>query len=397
MYVPSRQEIKKRYFRQQLVVYILLGVLALTIFGFIISFAVFAWYAKDLPSPGKLSESGGNSTVFYDREDKVLYEMYKDKNRVPVALSEISENLQKATIAIEDKNFYKHKGVSETGIIRAAINIALGKGLQSGSTITQQLIKNALLDSRRNISRKIREMILAFEVERRYSKDQTLEMYLNEAPYGGSLCGVGSGAKGYFNKDPKDLNLAESAILAGLPQRPSYYSPFIGKTDTWKGRAYDVLRRMREDGYITSSEEQDAKKKVEKYSFSSPNLSINAPHFVFYVKDLVEREYGSKLLDQGVRIKTTLDLETQKTAEKIVKEELAKIKALNVTNSAVVVLDSRTNGVLAMVGSYDFNDDKFGKFNAALGLWQPGSAIKPVTYALAFKKGYTPSTVLMDV
>jgi len=398
MYLSSRRRrFHEQYLKQRFILYTLLFLTGFIFIGFIFSFLVFAWYAKDLPSPSKLSQVTGNSTVFLDRNNKVLYDMYKDKNRVPVTFEEIPDYLKKATIAIEDKNFYKHKGISQFGILRAVFNIALGKGLQGGSTITQQLIKNVLLTSKKTISRKIQEMILAFEVERRYKKDEILLMYLNEAPYGGTFWGVGSAAKGYFDKEVKDLNLLESAILAGLPQSPSIYSPFIGKNDAWRGRTKDVLRRMREDGYISKDQENAALKSLENYHFSSPKLTISAPHFVFYTRDIIARDYGEKLLDQGIKVKTTLDLEVQSAAEKIVKEEIANLKNYNATNASVVVLDSKTGEILAMVGSYDFNDEKFGKFNAALGLRQPGSTVKPITYALGFEKGYTPATVLMDV
>ncbi len=397
MYIPSRLRRSHRHLKDKLIASALPIILGILLLGFILTFGIFTWYARDLPSPGKLAQDTGYSTVFYDRDGKILYEMYKDKNRLPVAFADISDYLKKATVAIEDKNFYKHKGISETGIIRAFINTLLKQRLEGGSTITQQLIKNVLLDSRRNISRKIKEVILAFEVERRYTKDQILEMYLNEAPYGGIYWGVGSASMAYFGKQPKDLNLVESAILAGLPQNPPRYSPFIGEKDAWKGRTQDVLRRMREDGYISSSQEKEALAKLDKVKFTSPKTTINSPHFVFYIKDQLEKEYGSKFLEQGAKIKTTLSTNVQSTVEKIVKEEIEKIKDYHATNGAVVVLDSKTGQILAMVGSYDYNDEKFGKFNAALGLRQPGSAIKPIAYALAFEKGYTPATVLMDV
>lgn len=398
MYQSRRLRFRQHYLKQKILAKLLIFS-TIALFGvFIFSFLVFAWYAKDLPSPSKLSQVTGNSTIFLDRSGKVLYDMYKDKNRTPITLDEIPDHLKQATIAIEDKNFYKHTGISQFGIIRAAINILLGRGLQGGSTITQQLIKNSLLTSRQTISRKIQEMILALEVERRYKKDEILLMYLNESPYGGTYWGVGTAAKGYFGKEVKDLNLVESAILAGLPQSPSIYSPFIGKPDAWRSRTKDVLRRMREDRYITRDQEKKALSDLEKIRFTSPKLTISAPHFVFYTRDRIIKEFGEKIIDQGIKIKTTLDLEIQKTAEKIVKEEIEKLKGLNVSNAAVVVLDSKTGEILALVGSYDFNDESFGKFNvAAYGLRQPGSAIKPITYATAFEKGYTPATVLMDV
>src|SRR3989344_4784063 len=397
MYRFKDLSIRKQYTKQKIVVAVLIIITGIILTGFIFTFLLFAWYARNLPSPSKLAQVTGNSTIFLDRDDKVLFDMYKDKNRFPITLKQISNDLKDATIAIEDKNIYKHKGISETGIIRAFLSILFRRGFQGGSTITQQLIKNVLLDSRRTASRKIKEIILAYEVERKYSKDEILLMYLNEAPYGGNFWGVGSASKGYFGKDPKNLSLIESAFLAGLPQSPSIYSPFIGEHDSWKQRTKDVLRRMKEDKYIDTNEINNALKQLDSLKFTTPKLAIEAPHFVFYVRDQIEKEYGTKLLDQGVKIQTSLSLEIQKAAETIVKEELTKLKGLNLTNSAVVVLDSRTNEVLAMLGSYDFNDEKFGKFNAALGLRQPGSAIKPITYALAFEKGYTPATVIMDL
>ena len=398
MYISRRLRFQSQYDKEKLIAKLLFFLTGAVIFGFIIIFILFAWYAKNLPSPSKLSQQTGYSTVFYDRDGKVLYDMYKDKNRVPVTFEEIPQILKEATIAIEDKNFYKHGGFSQTGMIRAFLNMFLGRGLQGGSTITQQLIKNVLLTNRQTITRKVQEMILAFEVERRYKKDEILLMYLNEAPYGGTYWGVGTAAKAYFGKSAKDLNLVESAILAGLPQSPSLYSPFIGKNEAWKTRTKSVLRRMREDKYITKDQENSALKKVEITKFKAPKILIEAPHFVFYVKDQIENEYGSKIIDQGVKIKTTLSLEVQQTAEKIIKEEITKLKDFNATNAAVVVLDSKTGEVLAMVGSYDYNDEKFGKFNVAeLGQRQPGSTLKPFTYGLAFEKGYTPSTIFMDV
>lgn len=182
-----------------------------------------------------------------------------------------------------------------------------------------------------------------------------------------------------------------------MPQRPNYYSPFVGRDESWRIRTEDVLRRMREDKYITRNQEQDALLKLKKLKFESPNLSINAPHFVFYVRDLIEDEYGSKILDEGIKVKTTLSLDAQLIAEKVLNEEVKKLKGAKVGNGAVVAIDSKTGEILAMVGSYDFNNKNFGKFNTATGLRQPGSAIKPITYALALEKGYTASTVLMDL
>ncbi|MCL4375014.1 transglycosylase domain-containing protein [Patescibacteria group bacterium] len=399
MYISRRRRAPGLYWKQKILVYVVIGAIGLTILGFIASLAIFAWYGRQLPSPGKLSQTSNYSTIFYDRDGKILYEMYKDKNRVPVPLGAISSYLKQATVAIEDKDFYKHKGFSQTGILRAVFSILFRHRIEGGSTITQQLIKNVLLTSEQSISRKVKEITLALAVENKYSKDQILEMYLNEAPYGGTYYGVGSAAMGYFGKNPKDLSLEESAILSGLPQNPPVYSPFIGVKDGWKNRARDVLRRMREDGYITSQREQEADKRLDSVKFASPQVAINAPQFVFYVKKWVEDQFGAKMIEQGVKIKTTLSLSAQQTAEKIVNTEIKNIKDdYQVGNGAAVVLDSQTGAVLAWVGSYDYNNKDYGKFDVVTSRSrQPGSTLKPFLYALAFEKGYTPATVIMDV
>ncbi len=394
----SRRFSSSQTFSQKLILWGLIGLGGLILFGFLASLFVFAWYGRNLPSPGKLSEVTSDSTVFYDRDGKVLYEIYKDKNRVPVASADISKYLKEGTVAIEDKNFYKHNGISQLGIIRAFINTLLGRGVQGGSTITQQLIKNVLLTSERSIGRKVKEAILASEVERKYTKDQILEMYLNEAPYGGTYYGVGAASKGYFDKEPKDLSIIEAAILAGLPQSPTYYSPYIGTKDAWKGRAKNVLRRMREDGYIDKKQELAADSQVDTYHFSAPRVAITAPHYVFYVRNQIEKQYGVAATQQGLKVKTTIDSDLQKKVEQIVKDEIEGLKSAKVGNGAVVVLDSKTSEVLAYVGSYDFNNEEYGKFDVAgSGQRQPGSALKPIIYTLAFEKGYTPATVIMDV
>ncbi len=398
-YVPRKRRTKLpiSFTKQSLIMYLALGVVGLVIFGYLGALVLFAWYGRDLPQPGKLAEARGNSTIFYDRNDKVIYEMFQDKNRVPVQVKDISQYLMDATVAIEDKRFYEHKGISEFGILRAALNNLIGNP-QGGSTITQQLIKNVLLTSERRLSRKIKEAILAYQVENKYTKLEILGMYLNEAPYGGTFWGVGSASMGYFGKSPKDLTLLESAILAGLPQNPTSFSPFIGKKDAWKGRTKDVLRRMREDEYITEEQEDKALTQLDKVKFESPKLNINAPHFIFYIKRQIEEEYGSALLNKGVKVKTTLDLELQKKAEKIVQDEIKNLEDYKVGNGALVSTDPATGEILAYVGSYDYNDDTFGKFDiVSQARRQPGSTLKPIEYAAAFEKGYTASSVLMDV
>lgn len=372
----------------------LIGVVALFILGFL----AFLFLSRNLPEPGSVKRNTGFSTVILDREGKTLYELYEDKNRIPVSINDVPTYLKQATIAIEDKSFYSHQGFSTWGIVRSVFRILTTGNLVSGSTLTQQLVKNVLLTQDQTLSRKVKEVVLAVEIERRFTKDEILEMYLNESPYGGTFWGAQSASKGYFDKNVKDLNLLESAIMAGLPQRPSYYNPLSGKEGAFKGRTKDVLRRMREDKYITKEEEKKALADLEKISFkNAPGVAIEAPHFIFYVRALVAEKFGEKILDQGIKIKTTLSLEAQREAEKILNEEVKKLKSAKVGNGSTIVLDSNTAQILAMVGSYDYNNEEFGRFNTTTALRQPGSAVKPITYATAFEQGYTPSSLIMDV
>lgn len=392
-----RQFNLKKLANGKLSTYALRGAVVSVIAFFLLGFGIFAYFSRDLPEPGEIQRNSGFSTVFYDRDGEVLFEMFEDKNRIPVSIDDVPETLKQATIAVEDKNFYEHQGFSLWGYIRSVFRIVTTGRLAGGSTLTQQLVKNVLLTQERTVTRKIKELVLAVEIERRFTKDEILEMYFNESPYGGTFWGVQSASKGYFDKDVKDLNLIESAIIAGLPQRPSVYSPISGTPDAYKGRTKDVLRRMREDGYITKDEEKKALEDLENVKFEKSNIAIQAPHFVFYVRDLIAEQFGEKILDEGIKIKTTLSLDAQEAAQDIVEEEIEDIRSLNATNGAVVVLDTESSEVLAMVGSYDYDDDEFGRFNATQGLRQPGSSVKPFNYATAFKQGYTPSSLIMDV
>lgn len=380
--------------------------------GIFITVFLFIWYSRDLPTPEKLSASSlSQSTRILDRNGVVLYDIYGDQNRTYVKLNDIAKTLQEATISIEDKNFYHNEGFSVTGIARAFLNILLLKGLSGGSTITQQLVKNALLTSQRSLARKIKEFILAIEVDKKYSKDKILELYLNVAPYGGTNVGVETASEQYFGKRAKDLNLVESAILAGLPQSPSYYSPYGEYPKAYVDRATAVLRRMREDGYITSDQENKADAELPSVHFLEKTQSIKAPWFSFYVKNLLIKQYGDNLVEHGgLTVTTTLDYKLQQEAEDIVKEEVNNAHYLRVGNGAAVVLNPQNGEILAMVGSKDFfatQSASFedpnkkvpfdGQFNVVTqGHRQPGSSIKPVMYATALEKGYTASTLIMD-
>jgi penicillin-binding protein 1C len=371
----------------------IIGLIVLTVFAFVI-------FAKDLPSPNKLTTRDASlSTKIYDRNGKLLYDIYGDKNRALVKWNELPIYVKQATISIEDKDFYKHQGFSITGIGRSIINILFFRNVQGGSTITQQVVKNTLLTPEQTLTRKLKEFILAIQVERKYTKDEILQIYLNEVPYGGTAWGIEAAAQTYFSVEAKDLSLAQAVILAGLPQRPSYFSPYGTNPKAYIARANDVARRMREDGNITKQDEEKLKQDIASVAFSQNDQGIKAPHFVFYVKDLLIAKYGEKFVEQGgLKVKTSLDLDLQEKAQKIVTDEVGKLADYKVGNGAAVVMDPKSGDILAMVGSKEyFAKDYDGQVNVTLSLRQPGSALKPFTYATGFKAGYTPATVLMDV
>ncbi len=366
---------------------------------FILSFLVLPLFAFDLPSPDKIVRREGFSTKILDRNGATLYDIFADQKRTPVELDQIPEDLKEATIAIEDKNFYTHSGFDPMGIIRGISRIFTRGYAQGGSTLTQQLVKNVLLTPDRTIFRKIREFILATQIERKYSKDEILQMYLNEAPYGGTAWGVEAAAETYFNKKVSDLTLLESAILAGFPQRPSLYSPYSSEPKAYIARTENVLRRMREDGKISESDEKKALEELPNIKFQEKGANFKAPHFVQYVQKILEERYGERVVEQGgLKVTTTLDLELQEKAQEIVRSEIEKVKNMKISNGAAIVVDSETGEILAMIGSRGFSDPEIdGQVNVTLSPRQPGSSFKPFTYVTALKKGYTASTLIMDV
>ncbi len=371
----------------------LIGLIVLAVFSFIV-------FARDLPSPYKLTAHDSTlSTKIYDRNGKLLYDIYGDKNRALVTWNTLPPYVKQATVSIEDKNFYSHSGFSATGIARSILNIVVFRKVQGGSTITQQVVKNTLLSSERTVTRKIKEFILSIQVERKYSKDEILQIYLNEVPYGGTAWGIEAAAQTYFGKEAKDLALAEAVILAGMPQSPSYYSPYGTNPKAYILRADDVARRIREDGYITKAQEDQLRGDIPNVKFTNNDRGIRAPHFVFFVKDILVARYGEKFVEQGgLKVRTSLDLDLQDKVQNIVSEEIGKLSDLKVGNGAAVVMNPKTGEVLSMVGSKDyFAKDYDGQVNVAMALRQPGSSLKPFTYATAFKAGYTPASVLLDV
>ncbi len=352
---------------------------------------------KDLPSPTRLSSKAlPQSTKIYDRSGNLLYTIYADKNQTFVPLSQIPISLQHATIAIEDKEFYKHGAVDVRGIARAAYATLFKKELQGGSTLTQQLVKTSLLSPERTIQRKMKEVLLSMVTEMIYPKEKILEMYLNQVPYGGTAYGVEAAAQTYFGKKAKELTLAESALLAGLPESPTTYSPFGSRPELAKNRQLEILTAMKSQKMITDADFIKASREPLLYKkISNPIL---APHFVLYVKDLLVKKYGSKTVEQGgLSVKTSLDLTLQNFAQDAIATEVASLKNYRVGNAAALITRPGTGEILAMVGSKDYFDTTSdGNVNVTLAHRQPGSSIKPINYAVGLIKGYTAATPFID-
>lgn len=401
---------KRRIIRKVLAVCCLLfAVLCLAGIG------IFAWFAKDLPNPDEInSRTITQSTKIYDRTGKILlYEIHGEERRTLIPFEEIPTTMKLATIAIEDKDFYQHHGFDFSRIIKAAIVNLRTKSIEQGaSTITQQLIKNSILTPERTFVRKIKELILAIEMERKFSKDEILTMYLNQIPYGSNAYGIEAASQTYFGKKAADLNLPEAALLASLPKSPTYYSPYGSHPEKLKGRYEYVLTRMEELGFINHQEAKEAKEVNILAQIKPFKEKIIAPHFVMYVKEQMVKKYGKEMIEKGgLKIITTLDFEKQKIAEEVVKKGAEKnLKKYKAANASLVAIDPKTGQILAMVGSKDYFGRSFpqtcrsGKnclfdpnVNVAIRDRQPGSSFKPFVYATAFKKGYTPSTILFDL
>lgn len=350
-----------------------------------------------LPNPMNLTNNApAASTKLLDRNGKLIYEIFADARRTPIQLNSLPKYVWQATLAAEDKDFYTHSGFSLRGMTRALISTIFKQNLQGGSTITQQLVKKALLTDERTIKRKVREFALSTIVEILYKKDQILEMYLNQVPYGGTAYGIESAAQTYFGKKASELTLSEAAMLAGLPQAPSYYSPFGSKPEQGKIRQQYVLKQMLDGKFISGEEYASASATEVKFNISQ---SLQAPHFSLWVKDLLSEKYGlDKVERDGLIVTTTLDLDLQEQAQAIVTKEIAKLKYEKVGNGAALITNPKTGEVLAMVGSKDYFDlENDGNVNVTLSHRQPGSAIKPITYAIAIdQKLITASTVLAD-
>ena len=360
--------------------------------------ALVLWWSKDLPDPQKLSSRQVvESTRIFDRTGTHLLYEIGEVRRTTVPLDQISSHITKATIAAEDDQFYKHHGIDLFGIARGVILKPLsGRRAQGGSTITQQLIKNSILTSERTVRRKIKEAVLAIELEQRFSKDEILSMYLNEIPYGNQSYGVQAASQAFYGKAAKDLSLAEASILAALPKAPTYYSPYGSRFEDLKVRQEHILDRMTTLNMI--SEDEAIQAKQEELQFQPRTESILAPHFVFYVKEQLEEEFGERVVEQGgLSVITTLDLRLQTLAEETLDDQQDTLKSLGASNAALVAIDPKTGDILSMTGSIDyFNEDIDGNVNVAIRHRSPGSSIKPFIYAAAWQKGYTPDTILVD-
>lgn len=374
-------------------------VLSALIVGFLFLTIMVAWASKDLPDPDKLTEREvAQSTKIYDRTgEHLLYEVFENQKRTLVNLDQIPKDLINGVIATEDAKFYEHKGVQPLSFVRAIVYKILGRSSRLGatSTLTQQLVKNAILTTERSYTRKIKEIILSIRLEQKYTKDQILKIYFNEIPYGSTNYGVESAAQDYFGKSVSELTLAESATLAGIPRAPTTY---LNNLTALKNRRDTVLERMFEEGYI--SREVADSTQAEPLKLERRFSNITAPHFVLYVKEQLVNRYGERTVDSGgLRVITTIDWNKQLAAEKAIKDMEKKLEESQANNAALVALDPKTGQILAMVGSRDFNNKEInGQFNVATqGKRQPGSSFKPIVYAAAFEKGYTPDTVVFDV
>lgn len=374
--------------------------------------AAFFYYSRFLPDPSAWQDRKIiQSTKIYDRENKaLLYEIHGEEKRTIIAYNNVPQIVKNATIVAEDAEFYNHSGINFRGILRAILaDVKDKKIIEGGSSITQQLIKNAYLTPERTIGRKVKELILAISLERKYSKDEILNFYLNQIPYGSNSYGIEAAAQTYFNKQAKDLSVAEAVYLAAMPKAPSYYSPYGNHGDDLKARANYILGRLYDLKYISLDKYNEAKKTT--ISFVDQKSNITAPHFVMFIREYLNEKYGEDFVEKGgLKVTTTLDIELQKIAEKVVVEGAKKNEIYNAKNAALTAINPKTGEILAMVGSKSYfgNPEPEGcdpgkscqfepNVNIATRLRQPGSSFKPFVYATAIVKGFTPSTIIWDI
>lgn len=374
-----------------------LGSIALLAMSLFVTWFYFEVLAS-LPNINLIYNPPKLTTIITDRNGVLLYKFYDGENRTWVKFNEIPKSMIEATIAIEDKDFYNHKGVSISGVTKAAwYNLKNGdEKMRGGSTITQQLIKNVFLSNEKTVTRKMKEMMLAFFAESKMSKNEILERYLNQVPFGGEVYGVSEAAQKYYGKKVSEINLAEGSMLAGLIAAPSSYSPTNGSFEYAKMRQKHVLEEMVSMGVVSEKEAQAALN--QKIEINNQNLPLTSPHFVFYVKDYLREKFGfDNFMIRGLKITTTLDENVQKMVEQMVESEVDKSKKLGFSNGAALVTNPSNGEILSMVGSKNYwAKDIDGKFNVTTAQRQPGSSIKPINYLLAFQKGKTPFSIIDD-
>lgn len=377
--------------------------MSICIFLGIVGSSVVLFWAANLKVPDSQSfneRKTVQSTKIYDRTGKILlWDIHENIQRTVVPFDEISRNLKNATVAIEDSSFYHHRGIVLSSLLRAIfVDLITGQLKQGGSTISQQLVKNTLLTKEKSFTRKIKEVILTLKMEKVLSKEEILNLYLNEISYGGTIYGAEAASENFFGKKAGELSLAQSAYLAALPKAPTYYSPYGEHKDELESRKNFILERMAELGFITTEEKEMAKKEKVNFIGGGDN-SLRAPHFSIFIRSYLEKNYGQDAIEEGLRVTTTLDYSLQQKAEELIVQYAKENKEkFNANNAGLIAIDPRTGQILAMVGSKDyFNAQEEGNFNITLAHRQPGSSIKPFVYATAFKKGFTPNTVVFDL
>ncbi|MBI2442337.1 MAG: PBP1A family penicillin-binding protein [Candidatus Levybacteria bacterium] len=378
---------------------LLLLLLGLFILLLLTPVATYFYFIRDLGSKERIMNRNNEGVVLLDRTDKPFFTFYEAKTNNTIPFGEIPQSVKNAVVSVEDKDFYRHAGISPTSVIRAALaDIRNQEITQGGSTITQQLIKNALLSPEKTFLRKYQEAVLALEVDRRYSKNDILEMYLNTVYFGEGAFGIEDAAKAYFGKSASELTLGESALLCGILPAPSALSPISGDAEAAFRRQQRVLGQMVDQGYISAEEADAAKEEEIALNPQGKELNVKAPHFALMVKDELVKKYGEqRVARSGFIVKTTLDLTNQEYTEQVVKNQVARLRVNKATNGAVVVMDPKTGEILSLVGSHDWFDEENGKINMTIRPRQPGSSFKPIMYADGLRRRLiTPATVLDD-
>lgn len=378
---------------------LLVAFLAITAFLCIIPVFTYIYFASDLSPKEALASYNDNGIELFDMNGTPFFAFYEAKPKKDIPLTQVPKLTQQAFIAIEDKDFYSHPGFSIPAILRAAYQNIQGQSISYGaSTITQQLVKNSLLTPEKSMLRKFQEITLASEIERRYTKDEILEMYLNSVYFGEGAFGIERAANVYFGKSAKDLNLAQNAILVAIISSPSKLSLFNGNLEEAQNRQGIVLDKMAQEGYITVDQKEEALKTDLEVIPYAPDINTAAPHFALMVRDELIKKYGEEqVVRSGFKVKTTLNLQWQEYAQEVVAKQVESLRANRATNGAAVVLDAKTSEIRVLVGSKDWYDNEFGKVNIALADRPPGSAFKPIVYIRALEKNLiTPATILKD-